>query len=154
MKTRPSSTTRFESTITIDRPIDEVFARITDVGGYRTWMPRTGLFGSSRQTSGGPTGRGTTFIDSTRMGRLAGEVTEFERPTRVAFCESMRVIGRELLQVRPSYSLTANGSRTVVHHVAEDELFGVMRLMKPMVAWMSKGERTRVLTSLKRSLER
>jgi uncharacterized protein YndB with AHSA1/START domain len=153
VKNRPSSTIRYESTTTIDRPIDEVFARLSDLGGYGAWMPGTGLFGRCSQTSDGPVGKGTTYVDSPRMGSFPGEVTEFERPSRVAFSETLRVLGRDMMQVRPGYSLTSNGTRTVVHHVAESELFGVMRIMKPVASWMSKSERNRVLTSLKHSLE-
>jgi hypothetical protein len=45
------------------------------------------------------------------------------------------------------------GSEVMVHHVAEGELFGWMRLMKPMAALMAKSERARTVGSLKRSLE-
>jgi uncharacterized protein YndB with AHSA1/START domain len=153
LKTRPTSTARWESTITIDRPIEDVFDRLTDLGSYGVWMPRTGLFGSCRQTSVGPVDRGTTYIDSTRMGRFHGEVTDFERPSRVTFSEVMRVFGRKAVRSRAGYDLATNGTGTVVHHVADTEMFGVMRLMKPFVPWMSKSERSRVLASLKRSLE-
>ncbi len=153
MKTRPSSKTTFESTITIDRLIDDVFARLTNLESYGAWMPHTGLFGSCRQTSDGPVGKGTTFIDSSRMGRFRGEVTDFERPSRVTFGEAMRVFGWEAMRARAGYSLRSNGTRTVIHHVAESEMFGVMRFMKPFAVRLSKSERNRVLTSLKCSLE-
>jgi uncharacterized protein YndB with AHSA1/START domain len=150
---RSSSTIRYEATTAIDRPIDEVFTRLSEIDGYQAWMPRTGLFGSSGQTSDGPTGKGTTYVDSTRMGSLPGEVTEYERPSRVAFSETYRMFGRDMMQVRPAYSLTSEGTRTIVHHVAETELFGVMRAMKPVVSWMTRSERNRILAALKRSLE-
>ena len=35
---------------------------------------------------------------------------------------------------RPEYFLEADQNRTIVHHVAEGELFGLMRLMKPVAA--------------------
>jgi hypothetical protein len=88
------------------------------------------------------------------MGRFRGAVTDFERPSRVTFSEGMRVFGRDLMAGRFAYELAPNGTQTVVRHVAESELFGAMRLMRPVAAWMSKGERNRVLTSLKRSLEK
>ncbi len=153
MKNRPSSTIRYESTTTIDRPIDDVFARLSDLDKYSAWMPRTGLFGGCRQTSDGPVGKGTRYVDSSRMGSFAGEVTAFERPSRLAFSETLRVLGRDMMQARPGYELTSNGTRTVVHHVAGGKLFGAMRIMKPVAIWMSRSERSRVLRSLKRSLE-
>jgi hypothetical protein len=54
---------------------------------------------------------------------------------------------------RPSYVLEADGDSTVVHHEAVGELYGPMRLLKPVAAWMVTRERTRTLTSLRRSLE-
>ena len=153
MKHRRSTTVRFEATTSIDRPLDEVFARLTDLSGYGAWMPRTGLFGSCRQTSDGPVGKGTTYVDSSRMGRFPGEVTEFESPSRVAFSETMSMSGRDMMQARPGYRLESSDTGTVVHHVAQGELFGAMRMMKPMARWMAKSERNRILRSLKRSLE-
>ena len=35
--------------------------------------------------------------------------------------------------------------RTIVHHVAEGELFGWMRLMKPAAALLARSERARTL---------
>src|SRR5687768_1629801 len=116
-------------------------------------MPRTGLFGSCRQTSDGPVEKGATYVDSSRMGRFPGEVTEFERPSHVAFSETFRMFGRDMMQARPAYRLESSSSGTVVHHVADGELFGITRIMKPAAVWMSKSERSRVLASLKRSIE-
>ena len=45
------------------------------------------------------------------------------------------------------------GDRTIVHHVAEGELFGLMRLMKPVAALLARSERWRTVESLRRSLE-
>src|SRR5436190_23306703 len=39
---RTGTTVRYETRTAIDRPIDEVFARLTNLDGYRTWMHRTG----------------------------------------------------------------------------------------------------------------
>jgi uncharacterized protein YndB with AHSA1/START domain len=83
MKQTASTTIRYEMTATIDRPISDVFARLADLDGYRTWMRRTGLFRRSGRTSGGPVGRGTAYFDATRMGMFRGEVTDYEPPIRL-----------------------------------------------------------------------
>jgi len=44
MTKKASTTVRYETRTTIDRPISDVFARLADLDGYRTWMHRTGLF--------------------------------------------------------------------------------------------------------------
>ena len=67
MTKRASTTVRYETRTTIDRPISDVFTRLADLDGYRTWMRRTGLFRRSGQTSDGPLGLGTAYFDATRM---------------------------------------------------------------------------------------
>ena len=57
------------------------------------------------------------------------------------------------MEARPEYILEADGDKTIVHHVAEGELFGMMRLMKPVAALLARSERARTIESLKRSLE-
>ena len=153
MKTMARSTVRFESHTTIDRPVEEVFARLADLPGYGTWMHRTGLFRRCGQTSDGPLGKGTAFFDATRMGTFRGEVADFEPPSQIGFRETLRWFGAEVMEARPEYFLEADQERTIVHHVAEGELFGWMRLMKPGAALMANSERARTVASLRRSLE-
>ena len=116
-------------------------------------MRRTGLFRRSRQTSDGPLGLGTTYLDATRMGTFRGEVSEYEPPARIAFRETLRWFGSDLTEARPAYVLEADEGRTIVRHVAEGELFGIMRLMKPVASWLARSERSRTMKSLRRSLE-
>ncbi len=153
MKTRASTTVRYETRTRIDRPISDVFARLADLDGYRTWMRRTGLFRWSGQTSDGPVGLGTAYIDATRLGTFHGEVTDYEPPARIDFRETLRWFGADLMEARPEYILEADGDKTIVHHVAEGELFGMMRLMKPVAARLARSERARTVESLRRSLE-
>lgn len=148
-----SSNIRFESRLTIKQPIDAVFGRLADLSGYGKWMRRTGLFRGSGQTSDGSIRKGTAYLDVTRMGTFNGEVTDFEPPSRIAFRETLSWFGSEIMEARPKYFLEEDHDRTIVHHIAEGELFGWMRLMKPFAALLAKGERTRTLESLRRSLE-
>jgi uncharacterized protein YndB with AHSA1/START domain len=150
---RRATTVRYETRTTIDRPVGEVFARLVDLDGYRTWMHRTGLFRRSGQTSDGVPGPGTTYFDATRMGTFRGRITEYQAPSRIAFREKLRMFGSDLMEARPEYLLEADGKRTVVRHVAEGDLFGPMRLMKPVAELMARSERSRTLNSLRRSLE-
>ena len=153
MKKTASSTVRYESRTTIDRPIADVFARLADLQGYGTWMHRTGLFGRCGQTSDGPLGKGTAYFDASRMGTFRGEVTEFQPPSRIGFREMLRWFGSDVTEARAEYSLEADEDRTIVHHVAEGELFGLMRLMKPVAGLLANSERARTVKSLRRSLE-
>jgi uncharacterized protein YndB with AHSA1/START domain len=87
------------------------------------------------------------------MGRFDGEVTEFVPPMRIVFRETLCWFGSPITQARPEYSLEGDETATIVHHVAVGELYGWMRLMKPVAAWMANRERSSTLHSLKRSLE-
>ena len=153
MKKAGSSTVRYEARTTIDRPIGKVFARLADLDGYGTWMHRTGLFRRCGQTSDGRLGPGTAYFDASRMGTFRGEVTDYRPPSRIGFRETLRWFGSDLMEARPEYFLEADGDRTIVHHVAEGELFGLMRLMKPVAALLARSERARTLASLRSSLE-
>jgi uncharacterized protein YndB with AHSA1/START domain len=148
-----TTTVRFETHTTIDRPVGDVFARLAELGGYRTWMHRTGLFRRSGPTSDGPQGAGTAYFDATRIGTFRGRVTDYQPPSRLGFGETLRWFGAEVMEARPEFHLEADGDRTIVHHVAEGELFGLMRLMKPVAALLARSERTRTVESLRRSLE-
>jgi uncharacterized protein YndB with AHSA1/START domain len=151
---RPRATTvRFETQTTIDRPIGDVFARLVDLDGYQGWMHRTGLFRRSGRTAEGPLGPGTAYFDATRMGTFRGYVTDYQSPSRIGFRETLRLFGSDLMEARPEYFLEADQGRTIVHHIAEGELFGLMRLMKPVAALLARSERTRTVKSLRRSLE-
>ena len=144
---------RFESHTVIQGPVSGVFERLADLPGYGGWMHRSGLFRRCSLTSEVPIRRGTTYVDSTRMGTFDGEVTEFVPPTRIAFRETLHWFGSPMTQARPEYTLEGDETTTIVHHVAVGELYGWMRFMKPAAAWMANRERTRTLNSLKRSLE-
>jgi uncharacterized protein YndB with AHSA1/START domain len=146
-----TSTVRFESRVVVDRPVAEVFATLADISGYGAWMHRDGMFRGCRMTSAGPVGTGSTYRDATWMGTFEGVVTEHAPPTRLAFSETLRWFGLPMSQARPEYTLEPEGSSTVVHHVAVGELYGVMRLMKPVASWMARRERSRTLRSLQRS---
>ena len=148
-----STTVRYEAQTTIDRPIGEVFARLADLDGYGMWMHRTGMFRRAGKTSHGPLGPATEYVDATRMGTFRGQITDYQEPSQIAFRETLRWFGADLMEARPRYRLEADRDSTIVHHVAEGELFGLMRLMKPLAALLARSERSRTIKSLRRSLE-
>ena len=149
------STIRFESRTRIGRPTSVVFDRLADLPSYQGWMHRTGLFRRCGLVSEGPVQSGTEYFDATRMGTFNGRVTAFQPPSRIAFVETLRLFGSDVMEARPEFSLEKDDlDGTLLHHVAEGRLFGIMRLMKPFAALMAKAERTRTVESLRRSLER
>ena len=144
---------RVEEDVLIERPIEDVFARVVDVSHYSDWMSRRGVFKESRQCVDGPVGRGTPFVDRGRMGTFRGDVAEFVEPSHVVFKERLRWFGAPVVEARARYDLESTPEGTIVHHVAESTLFGAFRVMKPMVGLIGRGERHRTLEALKKSLE-
>jgi hypothetical protein len=86
------------------------------------------------------------------MGTFHGQITAYQPPSRIGFRETLRWFGSDLMEARPEYFLEADQGRTIVHHVAEGGLFGLMRVMKPIAALLARSERTRTVESLRRSL--
>jgi uncharacterized protein YndB with AHSA1/START domain len=144
---------RVELNTVVARPIEDVFGRLTDFSDYSRWMPKLGIFLRCAQTSEGPVGEGTTYYDRGLIGTFRGEIVEFRAPTRVAFRETLRWLGVEVMEARPSYELIATRTGTEVRHSAEGRLFGVFGLMEPVVARVARGERKRTVEALKASLE-
>jgi len=87
------------------------------------------------------------------MGTFRGRITVYQPPERIGFRETLRWFGSDMMEARPEYLLEADRGGTIVHHIAEGELFGLMRLMKPVAALLARSERTRTVESLRRSLE-
>jgi len=160
MKSEPSPASHQEAQVVrveldtvIALPIDDVFGRLTDLSDYSRWMPRLGVFIKSGQTSEGPVGVGTTYYDKGWMGTFLGEIVEFHAPTRVTFTEKLRWLGVTVMEARPAYELVSTRTGTEVHHTADGRLFGIFNVMKPVVAWLARGERRRTVRALRDSLE-
>jgi uncharacterized protein YndB with AHSA1/START domain len=111
------------------------------------------VFVECSQTSEGPVGEGTTYYDRGRMGTSRGEIVELRAPTRVAFRESLRWLGVEVMEARPYYELVPTQTGTEVRHTAEGRLFGIFGLMEPVVARVARGERKRAVEALKASFD-
>lgn len=137
----------------IERSIEDVFDRLVNINNYPNWLPKSRVFLNTRQTSEGPVGEGTIFRDRTRIGTFRGKVTEFQRPTKVAFRMRLRWFGINVMESRPGYTLESVDGGTNVHLLAEGELYGIFKLMQPYVAIRAREERTRTVDVLKKTLE-
>ena len=139
---------------TIGRPVGDVFERLTRISEYSSWLPPSIVFTTCRQTSEGPVAPGTTYDDVTKLGTLRGEVSDVAAPLRVVFHETLRWLGRPVMEARMEYALRPDAAgRTEVHHVAEGELRGAFGLAEPLVVMLARRERQRTIDALKRSLE-
>jgi uncharacterized protein YndB with AHSA1/START domain len=136
-------------TITIDRPIDEVFAYVTDTANDPAW--HTDIL-EARKTSEGPTGIGTTWHVRFKpvMGVSEGdvEVVNFE-PNRKEVQEG--VMGP--MQPTLTYLFEPADGGTRFTRRVEIRTSGMMRLMEPLMRLMTPGRNARFLANLKEVLE-
>jgi uncharacterized protein YndB with AHSA1/START domain len=139
-----------ENSITIDRPIEDVFAYLADGTNNPRWRP--GVL--SIEPASGSGGTGTTYRQKLRGpgGRTIDgdyEVTQFEPPNRLEF----RVIAGP---ARPTgrFTLTEDRpGRTTVTFALDLRPTGLMRLMSGMVARTMRSEVAQ-LSALKADVEK
>lgn len=146
----------FEIERRINAPIDEVFARLSDIDGHNDWMPRKGsILRHTHQTSSGEPGLGTTFIDDTVFGPSPGEIVEFDKPHQLTYHWWDRArSGRMKSEGWPSYSLeSAEGNSTHVRHHARMHTYGLSRLATPLLRRIAVRERTATVDALAASFE-
>jgi uncharacterized protein YndB with AHSA1/START domain len=110
---------RMESSVVVNRPIDEVWAFATNPFNF----PRAGGFLGLRQTSPGPMALGSTlqgravFLGFER--RITCTVTEFDPPHALAFAFSVAGMGMRSYSMRGTLEATTDGTR--MSRVAEFE---------------------------------
>jgi carbon monoxide dehydrogenase subunit G len=102
---------RLETSVVVNRPIEEVWAFLSDPFN----IPRVTRFLGVHQTSPGPPGLGTTF--NGRMvifgleARISGAITEWDPPG--AYAWSARGAGCRSISVRLILEATADGTKVV-----------------------------------------
>jgi ligand-binding SRPBCC domain-containing protein len=141
----------FEDTLVINRPIDEVWAYLTD------WFntPRMGGYAALglRQTSPGPTGVGSTLQGrNVFMGfetRLNHTVTEWDPP--YAFADTMEGRPFRSLSQRGTLEAIGDGTRLVIS--TEFELRPALKLLWPLFRPFVRRKMRTWVQGLKRLLE-
>ena len=120
---------RVESTVEIDRPVEEVFAFGCEVEKLPLWM--TGII-EARQTTPGPVQKGTEFE---HVMHFAGkrftskfETIEFEENRRMAF---RTISGPVDMVATMSYEDSGTGTR--IHEVVEGDPRGFFKLAQPVL---------------------
>ena len=120
---------RFEATVVIDRPIDEVFAFLADGENDPKFSPRVLEIA---KTTDGPTGVGTVYASTVKDAGMKTKrefkLTEFEPPTRIRWAE----VSKNLITASEGgYDLAPEGSgtRLTIHNVLEGH--GLGKLIAP-----------------------
>ena len=121
---------RFEATVAIDRPIEEVFAFLADGENDPKFSPRVLEIA---KTTAGPPGVGTVYASTVKDAGVKTKrefkLTAFEQPTRIRWTEQ----SKNLVTAREGgYDLAREGDRTrvTIHNVLEGH--GPGKLIAPL----------------------
>lgn len=121
---------RFQATVVIDRPIDEVFAFLADGENDPKFSPRVREIA---KTTDGPPGVGTVYAstvnDAGMKTKRQFKLTEFEPPTRIRWAE----VSKNLVTApEGGYDLApeTSGTRVTIYNVLEGH--GGGKLIAPL----------------------
>ena len=121
---------KFEATVVIDRPIEEVFAFLADGENDPKFSPRVLEIA---KTTDGPPGVGTVYASTVKDAGVKTKrefkLTEFEPPTRIRWTE----ITKNLITApEGGYDLAREGdaTRVTIHNVLEGH--GLGKLLGPL----------------------
>jgi uncharacterized protein YndB with AHSA1/START domain len=138
-----------EGSITINRPVEEVFAFLEDIENLAKWNEQAG---QAEQTSQGPMGVGTTYRGSSEfMGRKmewTSEITEYEPNRKVA-----QTLDLGPAEMAMSWVLEPVEGGTKFTIISEGEMGGLAKLAGPLMDRTMKKQMESNLTRLKGLLE-
>jgi uncharacterized protein YndB with AHSA1/START domain len=121
---------RFEATVTIDRPIDEVFAFLADGTNDPKFSPRVLEIA---KTTDGPPGVGTVYRSTVKDAGMKTqrefELTEFEAPTKIRWAERSKNL---VTATEGGYDLEPSGSGTRLRIFNVLEGHGIGKLVAPL----------------------
>jgi uncharacterized protein YndB with AHSA1/START domain len=115
---------RFETSVVIDRPPEEVFAFLANGENDPKFSPRVLEI---NQTTDGPPGAGTIYASTVKDAGMKTkrefELTEFERPTKIRWAERSK---NQVTATEGGYDLApdGNGTRVTIHNVLEGHGIG------------------------------
>ena len=140
--------------ITIDKPVEDVFAVLAAVERYHEWLPPSETYIRCELESDEPIKQGSKFVDIQSHGvKMPGEVHIYDPPHRIGFRQRFAApLGAEV-RVRMEYTLKPDGDRT---HVVRHHVFQMPLLLKPMeLVLRSKiiAENDRIVACLKTAAE-
>jgi uncharacterized protein YndB with AHSA1/START domain len=121
---------RFEATVVIDRPIEEVFAFLADGENDPKFSPRVLEIA---KTTDGPPGVGTVYASTVKDAGMKTkrqfELTEFEPPTKIRWRE---VSKNAVTAPEGGYDLAreGDGTRVTLYNVLEGH--GIGKLVVPL----------------------
>jgi hypothetical protein len=142
---------RFEATVTIDRPIDEVFAFLADGTNDPKFSPRVLEIA---KTTDGPPGVGTVYRSTVKDAGMKTqrefELTQFEAPTKIRWAERSK---NAVTATEGGYDLEPAGSGTRLRVFNVLEGHGVGKLVAPLALRAARKGADDFGRSIKRAVE-
>ncbi len=121
---------RFDVTVVIDRPIDEVFAFLADGENDPKFSPRVQKIA---KTTDGPPGAGTVYASTVKDAGMTTQrefkLTEFVPPTRIRWAEQSK---NSVTASEGGYDLVPDGAGTRVTLFNVLEGHGLGKLIAPL----------------------
>jgi carbon monoxide dehydrogenase subunit G len=142
---------RFEATVVIDRPIEEVFAFLADGENDKKFSPRVQEIA---KTTDGPPGLGTVYASTVKDAGVTTKrefkLTEFVPPTRIRWAELSKNL---VVASEGGYDLAPAGAGTqlTVFNVLEGR--GVGKLIAPLALRSARKGADEFAQSIKRAVE-
>ncbi len=142
---------RFEGTVVIDRPVDEVFAFLADGENDPKFSPRVLEI---RKTTDGPPGVGTVYASTVKDAGMKTKrefkLTEFEAPTRIRWSEQSKNL---VTAPEGGYDLApeGDGTRLTVFNVLEGH--GPGKLIAPLALRSARKGADDFARSIKQAVE-
>lgn len=142
---------KIEYSVTIQRPIEEVFAFVSNVGNWSQWVSGTS---EARQTSPGPIQVGTTFTQvSNFLGRrfeINATVTEYEPNRRFALASDGKPVpfGNQII-----FEAVREGTRMTDVLSSTGDVSGLFKLAAPVMEGMLRNQFEKDHEHLKELLE-
>ena len=138
---------RFEATVVIDRPIEEVFAFLADGENDPKFSPRVLEIA---KTTDGPPGVGTVYASTVKDAGMKTKrefkLTQFEPPTRIRWAETS-----ENLVTAADLATEGTGTRVTIYNVLEGH--GVGKLIAPLALRSSRKGADDFGNAIKRAVE-
>jgi uncharacterized protein YndB with AHSA1/START domain len=140
---------KVEKNIVVERPIERVFAFLTDMHKVKLWLPIENI----RQTSSGPMGVGSTFAQEAQF---LGQ--RFETTSEVTRYEPPHVFALKMLQgpcplTNSMYCESTDTGGTRLTMTGEADPGPVIQLMGPLIVPLITKQLDTQISLLKQALE-
>lgn len=139
-----------EFSVTVDRPLEEVYTYTTDPNRLPEWGK--GIVGSEIITDG-PIGVGSVFVVRNKMG---GRVQEFESKV-ISFEPNSRFgfqTGSGLMSYTSNRTFEVRDGKTIITERITSEISGLMKFAAPLLNRFVRNSHYNSLLKLKEILER